>query len=467
MRQAAEVVMMSRQRHTHCIVAWNALAKVGNLPSLWFPNPSDSKYSSGCRAAGGHPLFLQARGNDTSLFPDSFVMCLPRECEDGASFLRESLLPNIVFLQIYHREALGGPPLSTASLRQGLRSSKIEVSSVVTLPAEGTLAVDFAIAGFPLSGTTTLARELSKHPEVVMGAGAGSHPNYEDDLFWKYVHTRKRVRQWSRALEPKVALKSAASGGRRILVGLKEPMMVFHKTPMRILAGNPKAKVILLVREPLSMLSSFGNHGCDWFNHHGIGLLREFIPLQDFLGISRLPPEVVGLQNFEARENAQDMSYRPFMRRRHDFCEGQMGATDFQFAARSFVRSDVQELEKMLQSQGWPKDLWGLRAPACPRATTLRHAMGEAAAVDSICHVTLVEEKEVDCFAGDFWACERCCEQMEDGCDAYGAKYAKCCDIRRSKLLSALVLEMRKRLCSGSKQPCEVGRGRKRWATTP
>lgn len=497
-RAAASLVLAARQPHSACVKAWNSQAGDSKMPFLWYPNPSASKYTMGCVKNGGNPFFLYSTGNTTIYFPDDFAMCLPRDC--SASFLRESLVTQVVFLHLMAREARGGQKVSPEFFRQALGQVRVKVEPIVTLPADGFIGIDFVIGGFPLSATTSLARELARHPQVVMPHGAASEEgeNYEDDFFWKYVHTRKFLRDWMRPLKAEVQQKAKATPLGPVIVGLKEPMMIFHQTPIRIAAMDPKTKLILMLREPLELLSSFTNHACDWFNHYGEQLsfwmasqhrllttivdpffekervllvptaglrldpVYTYGRITDFLGIRRLEAGELKL-DWVQRANAQDTSFSFLKKRRFDFCEGQVGVVDFQFLARSFVRTDIQELEKLLEAQKWPRELWNLRAPSCPRGTTVSHWMGDIAMRPSVCHVNLNEDL---CFHGDFYACERCCEELLDGCDAYGPKHRRCCDVRRSMLLSALVLQARRQLCNSS-QPCEVGRGTTRWWTSP
>jgi len=105
--------------------------------------------------------------------------------------------------------------------------------------------VDFFIIGAPKCGTSALDSYLSKHPDIYM---APNEPNFfADDVVGIHHTPEDEYFQWFAANEGK--LKGEAS-----------PIYIYSKEAVpRILKHNPDAKMIALVRDPVTMAASWHN----------------------------------------------------------------------------------------------------------------------------------------------------------------------------------------------------------------
>jgi len=148
-----------------------------------------------------------------------------------------------------------GKPGQQASLRQALTQMPRALTSRVRL------LPDFLIIGTQKGGTTSLYNYLSAHPCVVPALGKGIH--FFDTSFEQGI-------RWYRSHFPSILYKYYALCIRRqnALTGEATPYYLFHPhAPKRILATVPRAKFILLLRNPVDRAYSHYQHevrkGCE------------------------------------------------------------------------------------------------------------------------------------------------------------------------------------------------------------
>jgi hypothetical protein len=110
---------------------------------------------------------------------------------------------------------------------------------------------DFFIVGQPKSGTTALHEMLRSHPQVFMPASK------EPWFFATELHDRTppRPEGTPRTLAEYVALFEDARPDQR--VGEASPLYLWSRTAAaRIAAAQPQARIIVILREPASLLRS-------------------------------------------------------------------------------------------------------------------------------------------------------------------------------------------------------------------
>jgi len=445
-----------------------------------------------CTAEGGDPLYLRARGNDSSLFPKPAVLCLPPQCTVG--FVRQYWLLRVFFERMRHAPDC---KLSVRALRGALRTTRVHVERLVLFPRRDLPRPGFVIAGFPLSGTTSLVTELRRHPQVAM-------PHHEDQIYWSFFFTRRSLQQWSRPYYLEVAKKRAAlhraNSSCPVLIGLKDPFMVFSMDAMQAAARVPSLKVIILLRDPMAMIQSWINHGAEWINPFGdlmgywVGLLHRHtffnvlgaIPRRQLLvvptvALSRAPklayhrimrflglPEI-SKDPFQQRENqfASSSSACNLVGRCLDFCKAPDALPE---ALHALVKSDAQLAKVLLEEQGWPDDFQDLVKPLplkCPGRITPRTQPPAWAETDpGICHALHLEPSI--CF-NSFGACRLCCEQHVT-CALYSQGFAKCCLPLERTLLSYIRKSTRLAVCGKARSwkfPCSTGFGRRVTSNVP
>jgi hypothetical protein len=113
---------------------------------------------------------------------------------------------------------------------------------------------DFLILGVQKGGTTTLFDQLSSHPQVV-------GPAVKEIQFFSFEYHRGK--NWYRShfpLVPKLWWWSVCSG-KRCLTGEGSPPYLYHPlVPARVVKVVPKAKFIVLLRDPVARAYSHYEH---------------------------------------------------------------------------------------------------------------------------------------------------------------------------------------------------------------
>jgi hypothetical protein len=120
--------------------------------------------------------------------------------------------------------------------------------------------VDFFIVGEPKSGTTALAKFLGEHPEI--GISTPKEPDYfatdkqdECDLYHngKHPYFPVRTEEQYRAGFAKLTDKRLWGEGSTLYISSTE-------APKNIVAHNPAAKIIIMLRNPVDFVNSLHQH---------------------------------------------------------------------------------------------------------------------------------------------------------------------------------------------------------------
>ncbi len=152
------------------------------------------------------------------------------------------------------------------------------------------------ILGAAKSGTTSLAKYLSVHPDIAL------LPNKEIHYFdWRYDHTY----QW---------YEDQFKSHKKYMVDAT-PYYLFHPLiPSRVKAYNPDCKFIILLRDPADRAVShyFHNMKIKNMKDRELSHWREFLPLDEELPIKdafRMEEERIKDQYELVQENAEDKTY--------------------------------------------------------------------------------------------------------------------------------------------------------------
>lgn len=144
----------------------------------------------------------------------------------------------------------------TTSLLQGAHRTLFRASRLVTMPTSRYRAMpEFLIIGAQRSGTTSMYTYLEQHPAVVPAVLCkGVHyfdVNYTRGDAWYESHFP------SRAYKAWISKRS----GQRALTGEGSPYYLFHpEVPSRVAASVPNARIIVMLRDPISRAYSQYQH---------------------------------------------------------------------------------------------------------------------------------------------------------------------------------------------------------------
>lgn len=464
----------------------------------YLTNSDDYEYMVECRGVGGQLVRLWASGMNTTFFPDGYSFCVPPPCTVSA--LREFVVPSIIFEKMRLTPRM---PLSLVVLRKVLLATGVDVDPVVDLTTDARYPTpDFVIAGAPLSGTTSLARALGQHPQIVIH-------DWEDRIFWSHNYIESQLDTWAKPYNTMAATKRASlPNASRLLFGIKEPMMIYSHAAMKSVAQIPGIKVIVLVRSAMDMIGSWIKHGVDWITPHGdplsylTGLIHRHLVKVVF---SRIPEERILLVPTQALAKAPDSTYSHILKFLSLPATQQAAAAagkqtleqthnkwvessclafgrcfrmcdplylSFRTMLSRLVTADARLLDGQLAKQGWSSELRGLMPPlACPAEQTERSHLGAMEARPGMCQVfEMALPPQSTCF-DSYKACDNCCEKFEgEECQPYSGKWAQCCEPLQMWYNHYATWEGRRVICghNGSLyMPCYAGRGKLRFRSAP
>jgi len=490
-----------------CLKAWNlGLRNDEERAVMWTANADAHWHAKSCAAkARKVPVYMQAIGNDTTYFSESIAVCLPAACD--LKFLSSYFIPYAITGQLwekYNNAMQEGDTRSAAALKPSIRllrkvqrDANVRVSPVVHSPSEALPGgLDFVIVGFPLSGTTSLAQELGRHPRIAV-------PEHEDLVYWKNVLTQEAARKWARPYLRAAAIKRQAlarvgRGHERVLFGLKEPMMVLSPEVMQMVKTTPGLKVIILLREPTAAIQSWMNHGCDWLDPHGndvsfwVGLqyhqvrngVLKVIPPERLLLIPTvamtLAPQLtmqrvmafLGLgpwNNTDVLQRKKNVLKNPecsWFGRCVDLCDVRH---NFHNRLKAMLHADAEKTDELLATQGWPGHLRGiLPLRTCPPWVPGggKAAPSEVLTCDAGFNADGTANHHNPCFE-DAEGCVRCCDRHEGACGLWSKRWEKCCLGMVRVHWTWLKQDLREHVCGRIGFPCQTGKDGLRFVSIP
>jgi sulfotransferase family protein len=201
---------------------------------------------------------------------------------------------------------------------------------------------DFLIVGTQRGGTTTLFKVLLEHPQI-----GGARMHKEVHYFDLNVHRGER---WYRAHFPTTRSVDRARGREgRFAIGEASPYYLFHpRVPERARALLPSAKVIVLLRNPVSRT---------WSQYrHEVELGYESLSFEDALLAE--PERTAG----EAARLLEDPRYRSFEHQHHAY----VARSDYPPQLEAWLASFPREQMLLLLSE----DLFGDPAGTLRRVTS-------------------------------------------------------------------------------------------------
>lgn len=481
-RQVATQVEVNGQRHRRCTSAWLSSSLRDTHFGLWAPGGDTYDLTTACRAEGGQPFVASPSGNDTSAFPHPILLCLPPDCD--VSFVREYWLPRLLLTRLQH---LPGRTIGMHSLRQVLGGARVLVEHAVRFPRPDLPSPRLVIAGFPFSGTTSIATELRRHPRIAI-------PMHEDQVYWRFFHTPRSLAAWRERYRLAEARKRAAlprNASPRTILGLKDPFLAWSEEGMKAVAKVPGVKVIVMLRDPITMIQTWINHGAHWANPHGdmmgynVGFQGRVVNL---IVSSAIPRERLLVVPTLALDHAPLLVYRRIMQfiglpettrrpfrirenrlsaacvaigRCFDFCKAPL---DLLVTVHALFKLEAQQSERLLRAHGWPPQLASLARPLparCPGRggpwpdpePGLCHALPSAPGAG------FRSEEE----------CRECCERQV-ACKPYSVEFERLCVPLERVLIRRAQALTRRALCGKSRStslPCAKGFGRHITAMVP
>jgi hypothetical protein len=113
---------------------------------------------------------------------------------------------------------------------------------------------DFLILGAMKAGTTSLYRYLAQHPGFARG-------KRKEEVHYFDKHWAKGIAWYERFFPSRWDRARASLTGRRLFTGESSPYYLFHPcVPARVKACLPRAKLIVLLREPVARAWSHYHH---------------------------------------------------------------------------------------------------------------------------------------------------------------------------------------------------------------
>ncbi|CAK8996348.1 unnamed protein product [Durusdinium trenchii] len=167
------------------------------------------------------------------------TLCIPAECDKP--MIRETIIP-----RFFAPKHVGLEPYEAKDALQ----NALDVNELADW---SDINIDFVIGGVFFCGTTSLHRNLDKHPEL-----AFSSP--EEDYFitaqmaHRLLPLKSDVAAFNQQLEAAKDAKAQATGHRPHLVGIRNPMIFHLPLARHKIARITKAKMILILCDPLGRL---------------------------------------------------------------------------------------------------------------------------------------------------------------------------------------------------------------------
>jgi hypothetical protein len=208
---------------------------------------------------------------------------------------------------------------------------------------------EFVIVGGQRCGTTSLYQYLIEHPAV--GAATTKEVHYFDVNYERGI-------DWYRGHFPTSAYLRAVARrtGMRATTGEASPYYLFHpRAPYRLADMLPDARLIVMLRDPVSRLISH--------YHHEVALGHEDLPLDRAIEV-----EIERMDGEEERI-VRDPRYRSYAHQHHSYFARGIYADqlDRWFAvfprerfliveSRRFFRDPTEELDRVLEHLGLPPE---------------------------------------------------------------------------------------------------------------
>lgn len=444
-----------------CLREWKTRLQESRQFSSASPNGFDEAdaATTGCDARGMASWDI-ANGE--------FLLCAPRACGERAVARLAGLAVR------WHSRAagsIGAPELRNATVPR--------VARIVPISS---LQLDFVVAGFSHSGTTSLHRALNDHPDVDMHSAEAEDGGELHELFW---YTR---------LSANTVAKTFAGFRANATRGVRSTWAVTEDRVIKRLATIPNLKVILVLRDPLSQLDSMLGHGFGFFSpfgqEAGLTLLHSAsILAKHALGYwpaSRVLPvpfaqlktapgatiervyQFLGLDPKLAGTSAR---HRHWLHRRparlpvsperwkQSLCDIRVdwrpmpleGQVDLGLPLRALLRAhfapERRLLEAFLGDYEWPPPRLDMHA--CPGDTSPgRHEHEYVPGAHDFCEAAKVFVRagriRASCLAGD--ACQRCCVFLQARCEAFW----ECCAPVQAAIREATLPSLRQALCGSS-----------------
>eukprot|EP00929_Paragymnodinium_shiwhaense_P101936 TRINITY_DN65131_c0_g1_i1.p1 TRINITY_DN65131_c0_g1~~TRINITY_DN65131_c0_g1_i1.p1 ORF type:complete len:515 (+),score=84.92 TRINITY_DN65131_c0_g1_i1:158-1702(+) len=168
-------------------------------------------------------------------------LCAPKICSKDA--IVAELIPRFVaILTSKITEKLEPPPPDG-------------MSQAVELAPWSAFDVDFIITGMDTCGTTSLHRNLERHPKIELCNNLGSSDSFFDDLKRHILPPREQVNMWKADCERKLIHKGLtgpiSKDRRSFRLGLRQSMLFQLSHARMAMSLMPNLKVILVSCDPL------------------------------------------------------------------------------------------------------------------------------------------------------------------------------------------------------------------------
>lgn len=228
MHQPKEFVLDAQWRDLRTAAsASSALDEVSRVAELLLATASAQVEA--CWAHGGRYWDADVRMLGSRNQSIRFGMCAPWECSDAQA--RQEIVP----------AHLRQVPSLKFEHAFGLRSYLSELSHW------SAMALDFAIVGIDNCGTTSLHRNLERHPNLAFTSSS------EDWLFYQYGVLPRR----SKVEQVNAKVIAASSGQPRRLLGLKNPTMWASPVARSALSTIKDLRVIVIVCDLMSRFEKY------------------------------------------------------------------------------------------------------------------------------------------------------------------------------------------------------------------
>jgi len=414
----------------------------------------------------------------------SFLLCAPKEC-------LPRMVSEVLALDAVQRWLFTSPqPEGISDILAGLGNRGVAAVAstfseqplppiVQRMTSSRGFDLDFVLAGFSHSGTTTLHRALIDHPAVSMHSTDSIGGGELHEFFWFSSFTSDIVAETLGSL-----LTNTTRGARATWASTEEQVM-------RRLSKIPGLKVIVVLRDPVAQLDSMLSHGFSFFSpfgqetglailHTGTIFARHvlaFWPRSRVLPVPfvqlKMAPNatmdrVFRFLGLSAGITGRGGSRRHWLHRRparlpipksqwrQGLCDipaewrpsvGQ-GDLDLGLPLRSLIRArfapERRLIDAFLGDFGWPEPR--LDVHSCPDDTSMPVSDHEyVPGAHDLCAagaaLVAMGRLRPECAASDF--CPRCCAFLQARCDFFW----ECCFPMQEAVRTAGLPALREALC--------------------
>lgn len=420
---------------------------------------------------------------------DHFMVCAPRRCSRRA--VTRHIVPEVLRRWLFASEPPAGADADHVFAKDCTnRTGECDLGQhgavLKRLAPQQSIRLDFVIAGFSHSGTTTLHRAFNDHPDISMLSAESDGGGELHEFFWFASYTEDSLEEALGHLR-----QDAVRGVRSTWVAMEERVM-------QRLAKIPDLRIIVVFRDPVAQLDSMVSHGFGFFSplgqdaglsvvHPASSFAKNILPYWPRTNLLAIPfvhlkidlsgtmARVFGFLGLNSSSVGTSGSKRHWLHRRparlpvprqifrQSLCDiprdwqpsPAVGLFNFNLPFRTLLYGyfalERRLVDAFLGDNGWPEPRLDLHT--CDDDTSLprsEHEYSPGAHEFCTAAEALASEGHVpkNCLLGDF--CQRCCVFLQARCP----QYWECCRTTQDALRAVMLPALQEALCHSRSGGC-------------